>query len=61
MIRSAFNRDAYAPITALRDSGRAAEFNSSTSWQQEMTATIKIKDGKLTLESVDWADLEPGH
>ena len=53
--------DYYGLMNALRDSGRATEFNSSTSWQQEMTATIKIKDGKLTLESVDWADLEPGH
>jgi len=48
-------------MNALRDSCQAAEYNSSTSWQQEMTATIKIKDSKLTLESVDWTDLEPGH
>jgi len=52
--------DYYGLMNTLRDSGRAAEFDSKTSWQQEMTAKIRLQDGKPTLESVDWADLEPG-
>lgn len=51
--------DYYGLMNALRDSGRAAEFDSKASWQQEMTAKIRLRNGKPTLESVDWADMEP--
>ena len=52
--------DYYGLMNTLRDAGRAAEFNSSTSWQQEMTATIRIENGKMRLDSVDWRDLPEG-
>ena len=47
-------------MNSLRDSGRAAEFDSKAAWAQKMTVRLKITDGGLTLDpnSVEWRDLE---
>ncbi|MBP5857057.1 hypothetical protein KAJ83_08555 [Marivibrio halodurans] len=47
-------------MNSLRDSGRAAEFDSRAAWAQKMTVRLKITDGGLTLDpnSVEWRDLE---
>ncbi|MFC6855034.1 hypothetical protein ACFQHZ_05490 [Marivibrio halodurans] len=48
----------YPVMNALRDDGRAAEYHNKSSWRQEMTATIKIKNGELEIDSVAWRDLD---
>ncbi len=45
-------------MNRLRDSGRAAEFDSSASWAQKMTVKLKIVDGDLKMRSIDWRNLE---
>jgi hypothetical protein len=48
----------YPVMNGLRDDGRAAEYDSSASWRQEMTATLKIKNGELQIDSVNWRDID---
>jgi hypothetical protein len=44
-------------MNALRDAGSAAEFESLSSWRQDMTVILKIVGGELIVDSVEWADI----
>tara|TARA_R100001163_G_C5014968_1_gene159619 strand:+ start:452 stop:622 length:171 start_codon:yes stop_codon:yes gene_type:complete len=41
---------------SARDHGPAREYRNSATWQQDLTATFKIKEGKLKPEAFVWTD-----
>lgn len=44
----------------LAQHGRAAEYRMKSTWPQQAKGTLRIEpDGKLSLESVEWTDMDP--
>jgi major membrane immunogen (membrane-anchored lipoprotein) len=51
------NQSGGAGAVALEKAGRAKSFDIKSNWQQRVSGTIQIKDGKLIKPNLKWEDI----
>jgi hypothetical protein len=52
------NKSGGAGAVALERAGRAKSFDIKSNWQQRVSGTIQIKDGKFINPNLKWEDIQ---